>query len=230
VTCHNCQIQCRKFGTNRNGSQRFRCKSCRKTFTDIAAQPLGDMRLPMDKAEAILKLLVEGMSIRSIERVTQVHRDTIMRLLLVAGQKAETLMDSKMRNLQIKYLQVDEIWTFCGKKQRQVRKGDSKDLGSQWVTVAIDAETKLIPSFMLGKRLRMDTHEFLFDLYKRLNGRVQLTTDGLNHYTASVPMCFGIDVELRQLTKMFGDYGQNSPEGRYSPSPIKGVCIQGALW
>jgi IS1 family transposase len=181
------------------------------------------MRLPMDKAESILKLLVEGMSLRSIERVTGVHRDTIMRLLLLAGERSQRLMDSKMRNLHIKYLQVDEIWTFCGKKQRQVRKGDSSEVGSQWVTVAIDAETKLIPLFMLGKRLRMDTHVFLFDLYKRLDGRVQLTTDGLNHYTQAVPMCFGLDVDFAQLTKMFGDFGQDTPEGRYSPSPIKGV-------
>jgi IS1 family transposase len=181
------------------------------------------MRLPMDKAEAVLKLLVEGMSIRSIERVTQVHRDTIMRLLLTAGEKCQALMDSKMRNLPIRYLQVDEIWTFCGKKQRQVRKGDSPEVGSQWVTVAIDAETKLIPSFMLGKRLRMDTHAFLFDLYKRLAGRTQLTTDGLNHYTQAVPMCFGLDVDFAQLTKLFGDFGQDTPEGRYSPSPISAV-------
>jgi transposase-like protein/IS1 family transposase len=223
VTCHNCQSICRKFGKHRNGLQRFRCSQCRKTFTEDHATPLDTMRLSMDKAESILKLLVEGMSIRSVERITDVHRDTIMRLLLLAGERSQQLMDSKMRNLRPRYLQIDEIWAFCGKKQRQVRKGDSPELGSQWVTVAIDAETKLIPSFMIGKRLRQDTHVFLFDLYKRLDGRVQLTTDGLNHYTMAVPMCFGLDVDFAQLTKMFGDYGQTSPEGRYSPSPIKGV-------
>ncbi|HVI07798.1 MAG TPA: IS1 family transposase [Candidatus Binatia bacterium] len=151
------------------------------------------------------------------------NRNTIMRLLLVAGEGAARLMDTTMRNLRPRYLQVDEIWTFCGKKQRHVRKGDSPELGSQWITVAIDAETKLVPSFMVGKRLRMDTHEFLFDLYKRLDGRVQLTTDGLNHYTMAVPMCFGLDVDFAQLTKMFGDYGQDTPEGRYSPPRIAGV-------
>ena len=78
----------------------------------------------MEKAESILKLLVEGMSIRSIERVTQVHRDTIMSLLLLAGERSQQLMDAKMRNLQTRYLQIDEIWTYVGKKRRQVRKGD----------------------------------------------------------------------------------------------------------
>jgi IS1 family transposase len=167
---------------------------------------------------------VEGMSLRSIERVTQVHRDTIMRLLLLAGERSQQLMDSKMRNLRPRYLQIDEIWTYCGKKRRQVRKGDSPELGDQWVTVAIDAESKLIPSFHIGKRHREDTNAFLWDLYMRIDGRTQITTDGLNHYTASVPMCFGLDVDFAQLTKMFGDFGQHdSPEGRYSPSPIKGV-------
>ncbi len=178
----------------------------------------------MDKAESILKLLVEGMSLRAIERVTGVHRDTIMRLLLLAGERSQQLMDAKMRNLSARYLQVDEIWCYVGKKRRNVRSGDSPELGDQWVYVAIDAETKLVPSFRIGKRVRPDTWAFLWDLHKRLANRVQLTTDGLNHYTVSVPECFGTDVDFAQLTKMFGDYGQfDSPEARYSPPRIAGV-------
>jgi len=223
VTCHNCQSVCKRSGKHRNGLQRYSCKQCRKTFTEDHAQPLGDMRLPMEKAESILKLLVEGMSLRAIERVTGVHRDTIMRLLLLAGERSQKLMDAKMQNLNARYLEVDEIWCYVGKKRRNVRSTDSPELGDQWVYVAIDAETKLVPSFRIGKRVRPDTWAFLWDLHKRLANRVQLTTDGLNHYTVSVPECFGTDVDFAQVTKMFGDYGQYSPEGRYSPSPIKGV-------
>jgi transposase-like protein/IS1 family transposase len=224
VTCHNCQTLCNRFGKHRNGLQRYRCAQCRKTFTEDHAQPLGEMRLPMEKAESILKLLVEGMSIRSIERVTSVHRDTIMRLLLVAGERSQRLMDSKMRNLNSRYLQVDEIWCYVGKKRRNVHSGDSPELGDQWVYVAIDAESKLVPSFRIGKRVRPDTAAFLWDLYHRMEGRTQLTTDGLNHYTVAVPECFGTDVDFAQLTKMFGDYGQfDTPEARYSPPRISGV-------
>jgi transposase-like protein/IS1 family transposase len=224
VTCHNCNTACNRFGKHRNGLQRYRCSQCRKTFTEDHARPLGDMRLPMDKAESILKLLVEGMSLRSIERVTGVHRDTIMRLLLVAGERCQQLMDAKMRNLSTRYLQVDEIWTYVGKKRRNVRSGDSPELGDQWVYVAIDAETKLVPSFRIGKRVRPDTWAFLWDLHQRVANRVQLTTDGLNHYTVSVPECFGTDVDFAQLTKMFGDFGQfDSPDARYSPPRISGV-------
>ena len=224
MTCHNCQSICRKFGKHRNGLQRFRCAQCRKTFTEDHATPLDTMRLPMDKATAILKLMVEGMSVRSIERITGVHRDTIMRLLLLAGERSQQLMDSKMRNLRTRYVQVDEIWCYVGKKRKQVRKGDSPELGDQWVYVALDAESKLVPSFRIGKRVRPDTEAFLWDLYHRFENRVQLTTDGLNHYTVSVPECFGTDVDFAQLTKMFGDYGQfDTPEARYSPPRISGV-------
>jgi transposase-like protein/IS1 family transposase len=223
VTCHNCQSVCNRFGRHRNGLQRYRCSQCSKTFTEDHAQPLGDMRLPMEKAESILKLLVEGMSIRSIERVTGVHRDTIMSLLLLAGERSQKLMDAKMQNLNSRYLEVDEIWCYVGKKRRNVRSGDSPELGDQWVYVAIDAETKLIPSFRIGKRVRPDTWAFLWDLHKRLANRVQLTSDGLNHYTVSVPECFGTDVDFAQLTKMFGDFGQFDGPARYSPPRLSGV-------
>ena len=224
MTCHNCQSICKRSGKHRNGLQRYSCKQCRKTFTEDHARPLAEMRLPMDKAESILKLLVEGMSLRSIERVTGVHRDTIMRLLLLAGERSQQLMDAKMRNLNARYLQVDEIWCYVGKKRRNVRSGDSPELGDQWVYVAIDAESKLVPCFRIGKRVRPDTWAFLWDLNQRIANRVQLTTDGLNHYTVSVPECFGTDVDFAQLTKMFGDYGQfDSPDARYSPPRISGV-------
>ncbi len=222
MTCHNCQTTCNRFGKHRNGLQRYRCAQCRKTFTEDHAQPLGEMRLPMAKAEAILKLLVEGMSLRSIERVTGVHRDTIMSLLLLAGERCQQLMDAKMRNINARYLQVDEIWTYVGKKRRNVREGDSPELGDQWVYVAIDAETKLVPSFRVGKRFRPDTAAFLWDLYHRLANRVQLTTDGLNHYTVSVPECFGTDVDFAQLVKLFEGSG-NGPDARYSPPRITEV-------
>jgi transposase-like protein/IS1 family transposase len=224
VTCHNCNSACKRSGKHRNGLQRYRCLQCLKTFTEDHTRPLAEMRLPMEKAESILKLLVEGCSIRSIERITNVHRDTIMRLLLLAGERSQQLMDTKMRNLNSRYLQVDEIWCYVGKKRRNVRSGDSPELGDQWIYVAIDAETKLVPSFRIGKRVRPDTWAFLWDLHKRIANRVQLTTDGLNHYTVSVPECFGTEVDFAQLTKMFGDFGQfDTPDARYSPPRISGV-------
>jgi|SRR5579872_2089138 len=223
MTCHNCQITCNRFGKHRNGLQRFRCSQCRKTFTEDHRNPLHDMRLPMDKAVAIVKLLVEGMSIRSIERITQVHRDTIMRLLVTVGRKCGVLLESKIRNIKPRYVQCDEIWTYLQKKRAHIREGDSPQFGDQWVFVAMDAETKMILSYRVGKRTSENTNAFMDDLYRRLavGHRIQLTTDGYYFYKAAVPMCFGLDVDFAQLVKLYGDYEGN--DARYSPPRITEV-------
>jgi IS1 family transposase len=147
-----------------------------------------------------------------------------MRLLIVAGERSTRLMDARMRRLKPRYLEIDEIWTWVGKKRAQVRKGDPVEFGDQWVFVALDAETKLVPAFHVGRRLYPETIQFLWDLYHRIEGRTQITTDGLNHYKSAVPSCFGTDADFAQLQKMFGDYGQTStPDARYFPPRITGV-------
>lgn len=177
-----------------------------------------------ETAELVIRCLVDGCSIRTTERLTGVNRNTIMRILAVAGERSAQLMDTRMRGLRPRYLQVDEIWSFVAKKNMRARRADGPEVGDQWIFVAIDAETKLIPAFRVGKRLRPDTNEFLWDLYNRIEGRTQITTDGLHHYTNGVPQAFGMDADFAQLKKIFGDYGQyDNPDGRYSPSPIKGV-------
>ena len=132
-----------------------------------------------------------------------------MRVLVLAGERCQSLMDSRMWNLHRQHLQLDEIWTCVQKNNRRVRKGDSPEIGDAWVYVAIDADTKLVPAFHIGKRHLVDTRTFLWDLYGRIEGRTQITTDGLHHYTASVPDTFGLAVDFAQLVKLIGDYGQH---------------------
>src|SRR4051794_1795479 len=110
MTCHNCQMKAKKFGKDRKGNQRYRCNTCQKTFQEVQDKPLGSMYLPMEKALMCLHLLVEGMSVRSIERITGVHRDTVLDLMVRAGEKCEQLLDSKIRNVKVKDIQLDEIW------------------------------------------------------------------------------------------------------------------------
>jgi len=182
------------------------------------------MYIPQEKAVLALRLLLEGNSLRSTQRITELDINTIMTLLVKAGERCESLMDSKMRNLRMEHLQIDEIWTYVQKKKRHVREGDSPEVGDAWVYVAIDADTKLVPAFHVGKRHLADTRTFLWDLYGRIEGRTQITTDGLHHYTASVPDTFGLDVDFAQLVKLFGDYGQHDgPDARYSPPRIMEV-------
>jgi transposase len=110
-------------------------------------------KLKQEKQEMVLSLLVEGNSIRSVERITGVHRDTVMRLMLHAGEKAKMILNNKMRDLNPKNIQVDEIWCFVGKKQKNltVREKKEKELGDQFLHVAIDANTKIVPTFHVGK-------------------------------------------------------------------------------
>src|SRR3954468_19493257 len=131
MTCHNCQIDCNKFGKHRNGLQRYRCSQCRKTFTEDHDSPLDTMRLPMEKATQVLRLMVEGMSVRSIERITGVHRDTILRLLLLASEKITAKLRHKFENLEIARIQVDEIHCFVQKRERRVSIEESDEVGEQ---------------------------------------------------------------------------------------------------
>ena len=223
MTCMACDLRCQSIGKHRNGLRRFRCPKCRKAYTEPHRRTLDTMYISQEKAALTLQLLLEGNSIRSTQRITGLDQNTIMTLLVKAGERCQALMDSTMRNLHIAHLQLDEIWTYVMKKRAHVRKGDSPEVGDQWVFVAIDADTKLIPCFHIGKRHIEDTRTFLWDLYGRIEGRTQLTTDGLHHYRAAVPDTFGLDVDFAQLVKLFGDYGQETPEARYPPGRITEV-------
>jgi hypothetical protein len=113
---------------------------CKRTYTELHKRVLDTMYIPEDRAVLALQLLLEGNSIRSTERITKLDRNTIMSLLVLAGQRCQALMNSKMQNLRPRHLQIDEIWTYVQKKSRHVRKGDSPEGGDQWVFVAIDAD------------------------------------------------------------------------------------------
>lgn len=222
MNCQTCNTECSKFGKHRNGLRRFRCSQCGKTYTEDHARLFAPMTVPEDKALLAIQLLIEGTSIRSTERITQLHRDTILRLLVLAGERCVSLMDSRMRNLQCKRVQADEIWSFIGKKQRNVRVEDADELGDAWIFVAIDAETKLIPAYSVGRRDRETTYRFLTDLRNRIaeEHRFQLTTDGFVFYRKGVEDVFAGQADFAQLIKLYGDHGQHDAAGRYSPAPM----------
>ena len=171
--------------------------------------------LNTDKQIVIISALTEGSSIRSIERMTGVHRDTIMRLGVKVGQGCKALMDFKMQNLSCTRLELDEIWGFIGKKEKHVKPEDDSSLGSVWTFCAIDAETKLVPTFRVGKRDVVTANAFMKDISERMAYRVQISTDGLNAYVNAVENAFGMDVDYGQIIK---SYGPEAVEGhrRYS--------------
>jgi len=177
-------------------------------------------RLDIRKQTSVIAALLEGNSIRSTERITGIHRDTICRLLVEAGDRCQDLMDGAMRNLRCSYIQCDEIWTYVGKKQRHVGQDDSPEAGDQWVFVAMDEETKLVPVFTVGKRTEETTWYFMNDLAERLAVRPQITTDGFVFYQRHVEEAFGSNVDFAQLIKMYGEFDRPAGHERYSPSPI----------
>jgi len=159
--------------------------------------------LDSKKQVAIVSALAEGSSIRSIERITGVHRDTIMRLGVRVGKGCANVLDHKMRSLSCQHLQFDEIWGFIGKKDKHVRPEDSPTLGDVWTFCAIDSDTKLVPSFKVGKRDHATANAFVSDVASRMANRVQISTDGLRAYVEAVEQAFGSNVDYAQIVKVF---------------------------
>jgi IS1 family transposase len=176
--------------------------------------------LSTDKQSTIIGLLAEGSSIRSIERVTGVHRDTIMRLGVRVGKGCQTLLDHKMRDLPCKQLQFDEIWGFIGKKERHVRPDDNPELGDVWTFCAIDSDTKLVPAFKCGKRDLATANAFVGDIASRLRNRVQISSDALRAYVDAIEMNFGADVDFAQIIKTYVTDDSHIPERRFSAPEI----------
>jgi IS1 family transposase len=172
--------------------------------------------LNTDKQIAVIGALAEGSSIRSIERITGVHRDTIMRLGVKVGKGCGMLLDSKMQDLGCRYLQFDEVWGFIGKKERHMRIGDDPEMGDVWTYCAIDAETKLVPTFKVGKRNLATTTEFVQDVASRMRNRVQISTDALHGYIEAVERSFGADVDYGQIVKVYTHDAAQHPERKYS--------------
>ncbi len=179
--------------------------------------------LKREKQIAVVAALAEGMAIRQIERMTEIHRDTIMRLGVRVGQGCARVMDAKMRDLNCRNVQVDEIWGFVSKKQRNVTPEDSGTKGDVWTWCAVDADTKLVPSYKVGKRDLATAKAFMDDLSSRLKNRVQLSSDGLRAYVDAVEEAFGIDVDYGQIVKTYSATETKSPQRRYSPPELVSV-------
>jgi IS1 family transposase len=170
--------------------------------------------LNTDKQIAVISALAEGSSIRSIERMTGIHRDTIMRLGVKVGQGCTRLMDAKMRDLSCNRLEMDEIWGFVGKKERNVLPGEN-GVGSVWTFCAIDAETKLVPAFKVGERDKATADAFCVDVAGRMKNRVQISIDALGAYVHAIEKSFGADVDYGQIVKTYG-HGAEVDNRRYS--------------
>ena len=181
--------------------------------------------LPTADRIRVIAALVEGNSIRSVSRMTGVARNTIAAVLVEAGAACAEYQDKALRNLTVKRVQCDEIWSFCYAKDKNLPE-DKRQVfgyGSVWTWTAVDADTKLICSWMVGNRDGYAAREFIQDLAGRLSNRVQLTTDGHGAYLEAIGEAFGNDIDYAQLIKLYGE--DRTGEARYSPPQCTGIKV-----
>ncbi len=181
--------------------------------------------LSTDEQTRVIAALVEGNSIRSVERMTGIHRDTIMRLVVRIGNGCANLMDREMRNLNCQQLQLDELWAFVGMKQKRASQlAERGEFGDAYTFVALDADTKLVPCFHVGRRTWNDTAIFIDDLRSRIVNRPQITTDAFAAYYGAISRAFENRVDYAQITKVFASTIE--PRGRYSPPAMVDAIIE----
>jgi IS1 family transposase/transposase-like protein len=224
MVCHNCSLICKKFGTfGPRKIQRYRCNQCKRTFSEEHEKvegPLGDMRISLDQAEMCLRLMLEGMSVRSIQRITGIHQVTILDLIVLAGDRCEKLMAERIKGIAVKDVEADEIWGFVQCKNRhKLYKGitDPK-VGDAYTWVGIERNTKLVLAWHLGQRDMTDCEAFTEKLHEATSGRFQLTTDGFRPYENAVSYSLGTRVDYAMLIKVYAK--DREGEQKYSPPEV----------
>ena len=185
-------------------------------------------RLTSEKRAQILGMMVEGNSIRAISRMTGASKNTVVKLLVDAGRAFAAYQDTALRDLKSQRIQVDEIWAFVYAKRKNLpsHMKDRGDVGDAWTWTALDADSKLIVSWLVSDRSAEAAKEFMDDVASRLVRRVQLTSDGLPSYAPVVMDAFKNKVDYAQLVKIFGSEGTTGPTGRYSPPRCIGSTSQ----
>lgn len=185
-------------------------------------------KLPVAKRAQILSMLCEGSSMRSVSRLCDVSINTVSKLLVDAGKVCAAFHDKKVRGVQSRRVQVDEIWSFTYAKSKNVEKAKKApaSAGDTWTWTGLDADSKLIVSWLVGARDGASANAFVSDLASRLRNRIQLTSDGLKLYIDAVEDAFGVEIDYAQLVKLYGASGEN--ETRYSPAKCLG-CISNEI-
>jgi len=182
-------------------------------------------KLSTEERRKVVAALVEGNSLRSVTRMTGVHRTTIMKLLTDLGTKCAEYQREKLVNLPSKRVQCDEIWSFVHAKEKNcTAEMKSEGYGDCWTWVALDADSKLVISWLVGGRDAGYAYEFMHDVKSRLANRVQMTTDGHKAYLGAVEDAFGCEVDYAMLQKIYGPTpSEKRPESRYSPGTVTGI-------
>ena len=183
--------------------------------------------LKPERKLAILTGLVEGCSARSISRMTGAHLETVLKVLVETGQHCQHLLDEKVRGLHCEAVELDELWAFVQKKQRRLTAEEKlyhPEYGDTYTFVALDPTTKVVVSYWVGKRDFPSTDAFIMDLSRRIDGEVQLSTDGYAAYIDAIQRHFGFRATHAELVKLYA--AENPGPSRYAPPKVTGIQIQ----
>lgn len=184
-------------------------------------------RLDMETRARVVSALVEGNSLRATSRMTGVARMTVEKLLRDLGAACHDYHNENVKNLKTRRVQADEIWAFCYAKARNVTpemKEKNPDAGDVWTWTAMDADSKLMVSWLVGDRTASEAYALMYDVRSRIDNRIQLTTDGLTFYFKAVEAAFGADVDYAVLNKIYSGLGAGkTSSGRYSPAKFMGA-------
>ena len=224
MVCHNCSSICKKFGTfGPKKIQRYRCKQCRKTFSEDQNRPLGDMRIPMDKAVMALQLLLEGCGVASVERVTGLHKRTILDLMLLAGERCERLMEKMIKDIPVRDVSIDEVWSYVKCHDRiKDRKGVTDEtIGSKWTYIALERNSKVVLAWHLGERDEANTIQFAEKLSEATSGQFQISADGWACYPFALSLTLGDRVSFAQQIKTYAN--NDEVDTRYSPRKVMSI-------
>jgi IS1 family transposase len=185
----------------------------------------GMNKLPLEKRKQIVQLLVEGNSLRSTSRIADVSINTVTKLLVSVGAACAEFHNEKVVNVKSQRIQCDEIWSFVQAKEKNATEEQKETgAGDVWTWTAIDADSKLIVSWLVGERDAVAANYFMHDVSLRLTNRVQLTTDGHHAYLDAVDNAFKLDVDYAQLVKLYGaPTGTSQTERKYSPNECNGT-------
>lgn len=182
--------------------------------------------LPFDRQVAVIAALTEGLSIRATERLTGVHRDTVMRLGQRVGFGCDTIHDRLMRDVRSTLIELDELWAYIGKKQKRVTPDDTFDKGDCYTFLALDATNKAILAYRSGKRDATNTELFVNDLRARVLGAPVISSDGFQPYADAVCNAFAPRLHYGQIIKTFREEPRLEAARRYSPGVVVGVNRQ----
>lgn len=180
-------------------------------------------KLPFNKKVQIVNLLVEGTSLRAASRISGCSINTVSKLLVDVGKACISFHNNTVMNIQAKRVQCDEIWSFVYSKQKNTPENKEGQAGDVWTWVGIDADSKLVVSWLTGKRDKETAAVFMKDIALRLHSRVQLTTDGLHAYLNAIDGAFTGEVDYAQLVKIYGFAEGNGTERKYSPPVCTGA-------